>query len=262
MSGNPGFFIPYRYASTTEPCDYPALQPLFMAAEDRFALLLEDIDRHVEAFARFGGEPPAPRFEQDWFPRLDACAAYTLVRGSRPGLIVEIGSGHSTRVMARAVTDADIGTRLVCVDPAPRAALAGLEVEHRMARLDQLEQADLALVAAADLLFIDSSHIAVPGSDVDRLVNDVLLRLASGTLVHFHDIFLPYAYPRQWAWRGYNEQLLVAPLLSGGGFELVFSSSYVVRRMGDALARSIASSLPLLKDALETSLWLRKRVNV
>ena len=79
---------------------------------------------------------------------------------------------------------------------------------------------------AGDILFIDSSHIAMPGTDVDRLFLDVLPRLAGGTLVHIHDIALPYAYPKIWAWRGYNEQLLAGALLQGGGYELVFASHY------------------------------------
>lgn len=259
MTEAPGFFIPYRHAATTTPCDYPALAPHFSTARQRFAKLLRDIDAHRASLARFGGEPPAPRFEQDWFPRLDACAAYAIARDSRPQLIVEIGSGHSTRVMVRAMEDGAFPARIVCIDPAPRATIAALDVQHRPLRLDELAQRDLALLAEADLLFIDSSHVAVPGSDVDRLVNDVLPRLAPGTLVHFHDIFLPHAYPEAWAWRGYNEQLLVGALLGSGGYELLFSSSYVVRHMKEALAASFVASLPLLDGAFESSLWLRKQ---
>ena len=51
-------------------------------------------------------------------------------------------------------------------------------------------------LGAGDILFIDSSHIAMPGTDVDRLFLDVLPRLPSGVLVHVHDILLPDAYPR------------------------------------------------------------------
>ena len=85
---------------------------------------------------------------------------------------------------------------------------------------------------SGDILFIDSSHIAMPGTDVDRLFLDVLPRLAGGTLVHIHDITLPDAYPEIWDWRGYNEQMLVGALLQGGGYELVFASHY----RGDGIA--------------------------
>lgn len=258
MSGRAGYFIPYRYAAETSPCDYPAIAPIFSAASARFRRFLEAIQSHAADFARFGGAAPAPRFEQDWFPRLDACAAYAMVRQSRPGLIVEVGCGHSTRIMARAAQDSGAATRHICIDPAPRARLAGLAVEHVEATMNNLGGGELATMADADLLFIDSSHIAVPGSDVDRLVNGILPRLRPGTNIHFHDIFLPHAYPAEWSWRGYNEQSLVAALLSGGGYEVQFASAFVVRHMPDALASTCIAGLPLLPGAIESSLWLRK----
>ncbi len=259
MSGKAGYFIPYRYASATTPCDYPAIAPIFDAASGRFHRVLESIEGHAANFARFGGEPPAPRFEQDWFPRLDACAAYTIIRQRRPGLIVEVGCGHSTRIMARATQDSGAATRHVCIDPAPRAHLQSLPVEHLPATLDRLGRSELDMITAADVLFIDSSHIAVPGSDVDQLVNGLLPRLRPGSDIHFHDIFLPQAYPEAWAWRGYNEQLLVAALLSGGGYAIEFASAFVVSRMAEALAATCVANLPLMPGAIESSLWLRKR---
>lgn len=259
MSDRPGYFIPYRYASATIPCDYPAIASVFDAACGRFHGMLQSIDGHAADFAHFGGEPPAPRFEQDWFPRLDACAAYTMIHQHRPELIVEVGCGHSTRVMARATQDSGAATRHVCIDPAPRAHLQSLPVEHLPATLDRLAEGELDMVAAADVLFIDSSHIAVPGSDVDQLVNGLLPRLRPGSVIHFHDIFLPEAYPETWAWRGYNEQLLVAALLSGGGYSVEFASAFVVRRMPEALAATCVVDLPLMPGAIESSLWLRKR---
>src|SRR5204863_425837 len=72
--------------------------------------------------------PPAPRWDQDWFPRLDAAAAYTMVRTLGPKRIVEVGCGHSTRFMARAVADGRLATSIIAIDPAPRAKLEGLNV--------------------------------------------------------------------------------------------------------------------------------------
>ncbi len=88
---------------------------------------------------------------------------------------------------------------------------------------------------------------------------DVLPRLASGVLVHIHDVLLPDGYPDVWAWRGYNEQTVVGALLIGGAFELVFASHYVATRMGDLVEAGVLGTLPLKKGVLETSLWLRKR---
>jgi predicted O-methyltransferase YrrM len=251
-----GFFIPYRYADGVTAQDYPALQPLFEAAEPRFAEVLEAIAHLAEDLRRIlKGQGPA-RFDQDWFPRLDAAATYAIVRHKQPRRIIEIGSGHSTRFLARAVADANLPTRITCIDPAPRASLSALSVEHIPALLGDADPALFDSLDAGDILFIDSSHIAMPGTDVDRLFLDILPRLKSGTLVHVHDITLPDSYPAEWAWRGYNEQLLVGALLQGSGYDLVFASHYVAKTLP---ARGILAELPLSPKAHETSLWLEKR---
>jgi hypothetical protein len=78
-------------------------------------------------------------------------------------------------------------------------------------------------------------------------------------LVHIHDIFLPDDYPLIWDWRGYNEQLGVAPMLAGGGFEILFASHYVASRLAEQVAASTVARLPGKADSLPASLWLRKR---
>jgi hypothetical protein len=253
-----GFFIPYRYAGSVTPGDYPALQPLFEASRPGFRDVLAAIEACADDLRRIArGEGPA-RFDQGWFPRLDAAASYALVRREKPARIVEIGSGHSTRFLARAVADADLPTRITCIDPAPRATLNGLAVEHVPSLLRDADPGIFESLCAGDILFIDSSHIAMPGTDVDRLMLDVLPRLAGGVLVHVHDITLPYAYPTAWAWRAYNEQIPVGALLQGGAYDLVFASHYVARTFGASLLRGVIAELPLAEGAHETSLWLRK----
>lgn len=253
-----GFFIPYRYADSVEAEGYPALRSLFEAATPSFDAVLAAVEDHAaDLVCILEGKGPA-RFDQSWFPRLDAAAAYAIVRRERPVRIVEIGSGHSTRFMAQAVADAGLPTRIACIDPAPRAVLDQLKVEHKPVLLRDAEPAIFETLAAGDILFIDSSHIAMPGTDVDRLFLDILPRLASGALVHIHDITLPDAYPEAWDWRGYNEQLLVGTLLQGMGFELVFSSHYVAKHQSPTLADGVLSRIPLIPGAHETSVWLKK----
>jgi hypothetical protein len=256
-----GYFIPYRHAAegTVARAAYPALAPLFAAAEPAFADLLDAVDGFAPELGRIAaGEGPA-RFDQDWFPRLDAAAAYATVRRRRPARIVEVGSGHSTRFLARAVADGGLATAITCIDPNPRARLAGLAVAHVPRLLAEADPALLAGLEPGDVLFVDSSHVAMPGSDVDRLFLDVLPRLAPGVLIHVHDVFLPDAYPEAWAWRGYNEQLVVGALLQGGAFEILFASRYAATRMAGRVASGVLGGLPLVPGALESSLWLRKR---
>ena len=260
LGGSPGgFFIPYRHAAAvTPPTRYLALEPLFAASEPAMAHVLERIEAVGGRLLALDGPPPAPRWRQSWFPRLDGAALYVIVRATRPSRILEVGSGHSTRFMAQAVADGGFPCALTCIDPQPRAHLMGLRLDlHR--RL--LQPADAGLAEAldpGDILFVDSSHVAMPGSDVDLLLNEVLPRLRPGVLVHLHDIFLPDAYPKEWAWRGYNEQIPVACLLQGGGWAIRFASHYLATRRPEALARSVVGRLPLPAGAVEGSLWLEK----
>lgn len=254
-----GFFIPHRFAGRVHPpAGYPAIEPSFVAASPDFRRHLTAAARYLPQFAGFGGAPPAPRFEQDWFPRLDAVLAYTLVRERKPRRIVEIGSGHSTRVMARAIRDGGGGVRLMAVDPQPRARLDGLDVEWIRRPVQELADGTLGDFSAADILFVDSSHVLTPGSDVDCILGALLPRLRPGGLVHFHDVFLPDAYPESWAWRGYNEQNALVPLVAGAGWRLLWSSRWVATRMAGEVTASGLDRLPLMAGAFESSLWLEK----
>jgi len=47
-----------------------------------------------------------------------------------------------------------------------------------------------------DILFIDSGHTVKTGSDVNYLILDILPRIKPGVVIHFHDISLPYEYPK------------------------------------------------------------------
>ena len=166
---------------------------------------------------RIGTAPaPDPHWDQAWFPRLDAAAAYALVRRFAPARIVEVGAGHSTRFFARAAADGALETRILAIDPAPRATLSALSVELRRTTVHEAGDAPFTGLGPGDIVSIDSSHILMPGSDVDVLLCRVLPRLPAGVFVHVHDIFLPDDYPPAWEWRGYSEQLGVQPLLFGG----------------------------------------------
>lgn len=255
-----GIFIPYRYAdAVAAPPAYPALAAAFAAAEPRFVARLAQAQAHLPRLGGFvATRPPEPRFDQDWFPRLDAAMAYTLVRDGAPRRIVEIGSGHSTRFLARAVRDGGLAAAITAIDPAPRAPLDGLAISFLRKTLQDAGAAPFAALAAGDVLFVDSSHVLVPGSDVDLVLNAVLPALPRGVLVHVHDVFLPDGYPADWAWRGYNEQNALAPLIATGAYELLWASHYVATRLAAAVAEHGLDALPLKPGARESSLWLRK----
>lgn len=229
---------------------------MIASAEPAIAAHLEAIERFAEALLAIGREPPpAPRWDQDWFPRLDAAAAYAMVRRRRPARIVEVGSGHSTRFLARAVADGGLATRIISIDPQPRAALADLDVERISVRV---QEAEPRIFEGLDLLFVDSSHKLAPGSDVEFILERALPALAPGALVHFHDIFLPDGYPAHWGWRNYSEQPAVAALIESGRYAVEFASAWIVAQRPAWVARGVLARLPLVPGAIESSLWLRK----
>jgi predicted O-methyltransferase YrrM len=254
--GRGGWFIPHRYAPLLpQPGSlppYPAIEELFERERPIFEQTLDLIDSHAASL-----EGLSALLNQAWFPSLDASVAFALVRERRPTRIVEVGSGHSTRVLSRALQQS--GGKLWAIDPAPRADIAGLAGVTIMPSTLQAAPGDLFdQLGPGDVLFIDSSHILMPGSDVDQLLNRILPRLRRGTLVHIHDIFLPFDYPTAWGWRNYNEQQGVLPLLASGTYAPLFSSVWAERRLGDRLARSVVARLPRPADAFATSLWLQK----
>ena len=216
--------------------------------------MLSFIEKYAVELEAIGSEPPpAPRWDQDWFPRLDAAAAYAMVRTLRPRRIVEVGSGHSTRFLARAVADGGLATKITAIDPRPRARITGLPVEWLQTHVETLDWRPFAALGPGDILFIDSSHQCKVGGDVDFLLSEVIPRLPPGVRVHFHDIFLPDGYPGQWAWRRYDEQQAVAALLEKGVFRMDFSSHQTPKSFSGLLRR-----LPLMPGAVESSLWLTK----
>ncbi|MEM9784836.1 MAG: class I SAM-dependent methyltransferase [Pseudomonadota bacterium] len=263
-----GFFSPYRYAaSVAPPVGYPVLQARFVEAFGAPATggmaVPADVAAAITGFAddlaALAGPAPAPRWAQTWYPGLDGAVAYAVIRSLTPARVIEVGSGHSTRFMARAFADAGIAeARSTCIDPAPRAALGGLPVTWQRRLLSASDVEVFARLAPGDVAFFDSSHLLWPGSDVDLMVNAILPSLAPGVLVHFHDILLPDPYPPAWAWRGYTEQLALSGWLVGGAADLLWSSHYARHHHGIDAAGPL-SAIPVHEGAPETALWLIRR---
>lgn len=258
-----GFFIPYRYAGMIprgrEAPAYPAVETVLAAANGRFDEILAHMDRFAAGLKGIdGGPPPAPRWRQDWFPPLDAAVAYALVRGLAPARIVEVGAGHSTRFLARAIANGGLSCRFTAIDPAPRADLAGLAVHWISTTVQAAGPAPFADLGPGDILSIDSSHVLMPGTDVDVLLNRVLPQLPPDCVVHIHDVFLPDDYPAEWGWRGYNEQQAIAVLLVSGGWQPLWSSRFMATRRRNDIAGHPLLGPMLLQGVEGSSLWLRK----
>ena len=209
------------------------LLALLRDGEATYREWLERFRQHIPALRIIPAseDVPAsePTFLNPFFGILDAMTLYGFVAELRPLTIIEIGSGHSTRFAARSIRDHKLQTRLLCIDPEPRADIAGIADLRR----EPLERVDLKCferLGANDIIFIDGSHRCAMNSDVTVFFLEILPRLPAGTVVHFHDIWWPFDYPRGWADLDYNEQYVVGVLLlAGAPLEILLPSMYVAQ---------------------------------
>jgi hypothetical protein len=161
-------------------------------------------------------EPAEPNWINLAFPALDAIALYGLLVLHRPRRYLEIGSGFSTKFARRAIRDHALPTRIVSIDPEPRAEIDAICDEVVRYPLEDVPPAVFESVTTEDLVFIDGSHRAFQGSDATVFFTEILPALPLGTLVGVHDIFLPADYPPAWLDWYLSEQYLLACWLLGG----------------------------------------------
>lgn len=184
-----------------------------------------------------------PEFEYEFhlgnnaFEALDAEVLHCIIRHFKPKRIVEIGSGYSTRVSARAaLMNQHEGrpTNLTCIEPYPSQTLRNGFPGLSSLLISDVQDVDPAIFRTLekdDILFIDSTHVAKIGSDVVYEYLELLPRLQPGVIVHIHDIFMPFEYPREWILRDqffWTEQYLLQAFLAfNTTFDVLWGGSFM-----------------------------------
>jgi hypothetical protein len=228
----------------------------------------------IEELRGYYAEMPFPRQKRDglrfWlenpaFAYSDAIYLYAMLRHVRPKRVIEIGSGFSSAAMldtAELFFRGEIAFTFIDPDPSVFDSLAKPGDRERASfRAMQVQDVPLEvfdILEPGDILFIDSSHVSKTGSDVNRIVFDIVPRLASGVYVHFHDIHYPFEYPRPWVYEGraWNEAYLIRALLAfNSAFEIVLLPSYLTQFHGELLTEA----MPLVMENKPGSLWLRRK---
>jgi hypothetical protein len=221
-----------------------ALAALISAGDERYQNLLRDA---IDVAALLSPVPIAlhhdprqPHWDNGWFPPLDAILLAQFIAANRPKTYLEIGSGNSTKFARYVVNGLGLKTRMVSIDPHPRAEIDeicdrvvrdGLESEHVVDCFRQLEPGDVVL--------FDGSHYCFQNSDVAVFFVELLHEIPPGCVYGIHDIFLPDDYPVEWLDRFYNEQYMLAAWLLGGANrdEIAMPAAYVSSRARFADAR-------------------------
>jgi hypothetical protein len=205
-----------RYGHGQPP--HPELYRLIDRHRAAYRACLTEFLGHRAAIAQFRDakietDPTQPVWNNGFLPGLDIVAIYGMLARYRPAQYVEVGSGNSTKVAARAIREQGLRTQITSIDPYPRAEIDGLVQRVVRQPFETTDFSWLYNLKANDILFIDNSHRVLPNSDATVFFLEVLPRLAPGVIVHIHDIYLPYDYPQDMCDRAYSEQYVLAAFL-------------------------------------------------
>jgi Methyltransferase domain len=282
-TGNYRFLFPYTPGHYYSPIpDYKEVlaksQVLFDTdtTECRGIDLQEDAHRElIDVFSDYYEDFPFPfrpsenwryYYANNWFSGADAVILYSILRHFRPSRVVEIGSGFSSAAMLD-VNDIFLSKKInfTFIEPYPERLFSLIEYEDRnryvvlQRRVQDVPLEVFQALSANDVLFVDSSHVVKIGSDVAHIVFNILPELRPGVIVHFHDIFWPFEYPREWLLelddgRAWNEAYFLRSFLQfNDAFEIMYFSSFVARRHANVLREK----MPLALKG-PSSLWVRK----
>ncbi|MCV2886939.1 class I SAM-dependent methyltransferase [Ruegeria aquimaris] len=195
------------------------------------------------------------RNNNGYYDTPDAEALYLMVRRYQPRQVIEVGCGNSTRITRQAILDGGLATTITAIDPWPRADIAHVVDQFEQKRLEEVDPALFAALGAGDILFIDSSHQVRMSNDVAHLFCRIIPALAPGVVIHVHDVFLPYEYPKRFFYDcpSWAEQYVLHALIQSGGYDILWPGYYLQRARPDAVA-----ALPFLGQGRAQSFWIRK----
>ena len=204
-------------------------------------------------------------FENPAYSWGDGSILHAILRSHRPRRLIEVGSGWSSACAIDTIEMyCDNECDVTFVEPHPQLLreLIGktatnvriLEVPVQQVPLNVFDS-----LGSGDVLFIDSTHILRTGSDVCFELFEILPRLAPGVLVHFHDIFWPFEYPRLWAVkenRSWNELYAIRAFLTNNDdWRIVFFNNYFAK-FEQTL---IETTYPDFLNNTGGALWLQRR---
>jgi len=203
-------------------------------------------------------------FENPSYSYSDAILLHCMIRHLTPKRIVEVGSGYSSCVMLD-TNDLffDGQVKNTFIEPYPDLLLSLIKRDDKSKiRLipDRVQHVDLGVfeeLEKNDILFIDSTHVTKINSDVNRILFDILPRLKPGVYVHFHDVFFPFEYPKEWVFKGisWNEQYILRAFLQyNSQFRVVLMNTF----MEHFHESFFDENMPLCLKNRGGSIWIEK----
>jgi predicted O-methyltransferase YrrM len=194
----------------------------------------------------------------------DGSVLHAMLRLHRPKRVIEIGSGFSSACTVDTVKlYLDGQCQMTFIEPFPELLhqVVGDEASQVRILAHGIQDAPLEIfeeLEAGDFLFIDSTHVLRTGSDVCFELFEILPRLSRGVLVHFHDIFWPFDYPKKWSVeenRSWNEAYaLRAFLMYNRAWNIVMFNDY----LSNFELELIKATYPTFLRNSGGALWLQR----
>lgn len=202
-------------------------------------------------------------FENDMFNYTDGIILFLMMRHLNPSKIIEVGSGFSSALML------DVNQKffennieLNFIEPNPERLYDNITKEDKLnttiieKKIQEVNPVFFERLTKGDILFIDSTHVSKTGSDVNFLFFEILPRLNPGVYIHFHDIFYPFEYPKEWVYggRNWNENYLLRSFL-------MYNNDFKIRLFPHYLHLNhpqVFKDLPLTYKNKGGSIWLEK----
>lgn len=203
-------------------------------------------------------------FDNGFYSYTDAIFLYSMIRYHKPKQIIEVGSGYSSSVM--------LDTNELFFDNQINLTFIEPYTERLNSLLKEKDKASTTIIESfvqsvplevfeklnsGDILFIDSTHVVKTGSDVNYIIFEILPRLKSGVLIHFHDIFYPFEYPKEWVFNGWNwneDYFLKSFLMYNNQFEIKLFGDYLHKHH-----KEIFETMPLCLKNTGGNIWLEKK---
>jgi hypothetical protein len=211
-------------------------------------------------------------FENKAFSYFDAIVYHCLIRHLRPRRVIEVGSGYSSCALLD-TNERFFNHSIACtfIEPYPQLLNSLLDDNDRarttlIARnLQDVDTEIFGQLSANDILFIDASHVVKTHSDVNHVFFEVLPRLQDGVYIHFHDIFYPFEYPKEWVYQGrsWNEAYLLRAFLQNNSrYSIQLFNSFVEIFYRDRVERDMPLCLRYSRQSIiptsAQSVWLKK----
>jgi hypothetical protein len=205
-------------------------------------------------------------YDNKTYPLSDGLVLFMILNSLKPKRLIEVGSGFSSALILDTKDEfLKYPLELTFIDPNPQDRLMGLlrEEDHKSTTIvkdivQNTPPQTFKKLQENDILLIDNSHVSKTGSDVNYLLTEILPILNKGVIVHIHDIFYPFEYPKEWLLDlklNWNEIYSVHNfLIFNNAYKIIFFSDFIQHQFEGELKDKV----PQFFEGRPGSLWIQK----